>query len=294
MDKKALGIDIGGTKIFYALINDKGEIISEIKKEHTPKTASEIEKKLKEIIKKYENEINVAGIATAGAVNLDNDKILSSTANMPENYRKIDFKNLSEKVKIFIENDANCAALAEHKTGVAKEYDNCVVLTLGTGVGGGIIINNELLKGKSGAAGEMHFKLSTDKKRLCTCGAYDCFEIYASGKGLQLTYKDLTGLDLTTYEIIEKYNNNEKDAINALIKWNEYIAAGALSLNNIFDTDIIALSGSMAQFCDVEFIENYVNKYTVTTKTKVKLSEAGNYAGLIGASILAFKKAYGF
>ena len=85
MDKKALGIDIGGTKIFYALINDKGEIISEIKKEHTPKTASEIEKKLKEIIKKYENEINIAGIATAGAGKLDNDTLLNSTPKMPEN-----------------------------------------------------------------------------------------------------------------------------------------------------------------------------------------------------------------
>lgn len=290
METKALGIDIGGTKIFHAIVNNEGEIISDVKKESTPKTADAIEQKLKDIIKSYENNINTVGIATAGAVSLENDKILSSTANLPQGYRNIDFKNLNEKVEIFLENDANASAVAEHIKGAAKNCKNCIILTLGTGVGGGIIVNGELLKGKSGAAGEMHFKMSTDKKRLCTCGAYDCFEIYASGTGLKLTYKDITNTDATTYEIIEKYNNNDENAIKALKKWNEYIAIGSLGLNNIFDTEIIAFTGSMAQFTDTDFIEEYINKYTVTTKTKVKLCTTGNYAGLIGAALIAIKK----
>lgn len=289
MKDLALGIDIGGTKIFHALVTREGKIEGEIKKELTPKTAGEIENKLKEIIKSYEGQVSIAGIATAGAVSSENDRILSSTANMPENYRNIDFKNLNENIKIFIENDANSSAWAEHKTGAGKNHKNTIVLTLGTGVGGGIIINDKLLKGKSGAAGEMHFKMSVDKKRKCTCGAYDCFEIYASGLGLKLTYKDITGEDISTYEIIEKYKNKDKNAELALLKWNEYIGMGALGLNNIFDTEIIALSGSMAEFADINFIEEYVNKYTVTTKTKIKKCEAGNYAGLIGAGLIAFE-----
>lgn len=289
MENLALGIDIGGTKIFHGLVNKNGEIVSKITKEETPKTAILIEEKLKEIIKQYEDKINCAGIATAGAVSNENDKILSSTANMPENYREINFKNLNEKVKIYLENDANSAAWAEYKIGVGKNFNNMVVLTLGTGVGGGIIVNNKLLKGKSGAAGEMHFKLSTDKKRKCTCGSYDCFESYASGRGLKLTYQDITSKDISTYEIIEKFNKNEPDAIEALKKWNEYIAIGAVGLNDIFDTDIIALSGSMAQFANIDFIENYINNETVTTNTKVSLCEAGNYAGLIGAGLLALE-----
>ncbi len=290
MIETALGIDIGGTKIFHALVNKKGEIISEVQKDFTPKTAIEIENKLKEIISSYTEKTNLAGIATAGAVNLERNKILSSTANMPENYRNIDFKNLNKDMKIVLENDANAASWAEFKTGVGVGCSNLIVLTLGTGVGGGIIINSTLLKGKSGAAGEMHFKMSTDKKRKCTCGAWDCFEIYASGLGLKLTYKDITGKDISTYEIIEKFNQKEKDAISALEKWNEYIALGALGLNNIFDTDIIALTGSMAQFADTSAIEEYVNKYTVTTNTKIKKCTAGNYAGVIGAGLIAFEE----
>ena len=136
----------------------------------------------------------------------------------------------------------------------------------------------------------MHFKMSTDKKRLCTCGAYDCFEAYASGRGLKLTYEDITGECLSTYEIIQKYDKKEESAIKTLVKWNEYIAIGALGLNNIFDTDVIAFSGSMAQFADVEYIEEYVNKYTVTTPTKIAIAKAGNYSGVIGAGLVAFEK----
>ncbi len=288
--KNILGIDIGGTKIFHCLVNEKGELQGEVKKESTPKNLVDIENKLKEIISSYENSVDYAGIATAGAVSSANDKILGSTANLPLGYKDINFLNLSSKIKVAIENDANCSALAEHSFGVTKGYKNSIVLTLGTGVGGGIIINNELLKGKSGAAGEMHFKMSVDKKRLCTCGSCDCFEIYASGKGLQLTYQDFTGNLISTYEIIEKYKNNDDNAVLALKKWSEYIAIGLLGLNNIFDTDIFALSGSMAEFADIEFIEKYVNKYTLTSKTSVKKGIMGNYSGLIGATSVVRRK----
>ncbi len=290
MKKPILGIDIGGTKIFHALINEEGKILSEVKKEQTPKTVDEIENVLKSIIKTYENETNLVGIATAGAVNNSNDKILSSTGNLPKGYRDINFKNLNEKMEIFIENDANAAAWAEYKVGATKGCKNSIVLTLGTGVGGGIIVNGSLLKGKSGAAGEMHFKMSTDKKRLCTCGAYDCYEAYASGRGLKLTYEEITGETISSYEIIQRYDKKEENAIKALVKWNEYIAMGALGLNNIFDTDVIALTGSMAQFADIEYIEEYINKYTVTTPVKVSKAKAGNYSGVIGAGLVAFEK----
>lgn len=288
--KTALGIDIGGTKIFHALVNENGEIVSEIKKDSTPKTTEEIEIKLKEIVQSYKKETTLAGIATAGAVSNENDRVLGSTGNLPKNYKNIDFKNLSDTTEIFLENDANSAAWAEYKTGVCKGYNHSIILTLGTGVGGGIITNGRLLKGKSGAAGEMHFKMSTDKKRKCSCGAYDCFEIYASGLGLKLTYKDITGEDISTYEIIAKSKEGDKFANEAIQKWNEYIAIGSLGLNNIFDTEIIAFTGSMAEFANTDYIEEYVNQYTVTTKTKVKKCSTGNYAGLIGAALIAFEK----
>lgn len=284
---KALGIDIGGTKISWALINFQGEIINEIEKTSTPKTKDEIVALLKNIISKYENEIDFTAIATAGAVNNENTGVIGSTANLANGYKDIDFQSLSTK-KVFIENDANCAAWAEYKIGASINCKNSIMLTLGTGVGGGIIINGKLLKGKSGAAGEMHFMMSRKKERKCTCGTWDCFEAYASGNGLRLTGAEIFEDDnITTYDIVEKASKGDKKAILALETWQNDIALGILGLNNIFDADCFVLSGSMEKFVNTEIIEKFVNENIVTTPTKIYHAKAGNYAGMIGAVLLA-------
>lgn len=190
--RKALGIDVGGTKIYSAIINEKGEILSEIEKYHTPKTFVEIQAIFKEIIEKHEKEVDVIAFSTCGAVNKTNDGILGSTGNIAKEYPTMDFKSLSKK-PVFVENDANCAAWAEYVIGSSKNMPYSVMVTLGTGVGGGIIIDGKLYKGKSGAAGEMHFKMRTDKHRKCTCGSWDCFEAYASGTGLKKTAEEISG-----------------------------------------------------------------------------------------------------
>ena len=283
---RALGIDIGGTKISYALINNSGEIKSDVEKISTPKTATEIVLVLKEIISKFENDIEFVAIATAGAVNNENTAVIGSTANLPVGYKDIDFQELSSK-KVFIENDANCAAWAEFRIGASNGTKNSIMLTLGTGVGGGIIINEKLLKGKSGAAGEMHFMMSRRQERKCTCGAWDCYEAYASGNGWRQTGVEIFNDEaITTYDIIEKIENNDKNAILALETWQNDIAIGILGLNNIFDTDCFVLSGSMEKFVNTEKIEEFVNKNTVTTPTKIFHAKAGNYAGMIGAVLL--------
>lgn len=285
----ALGIDIGGTKISYALIDKNGIIKSEIQKISTPKTSSEIKDVLKEIILKHENESSFIAIATAGAVNRENSKVIGSTANLPKGYQDINFQELSSK-KVFIENDANAAAWAEYRIGASKGYENSIMLTLGTGVGGGIIINEKLLKGKSGAAGEMHFAISRDKKRKCTCGAWDCFEAYASGNGLRQTGVEIFNKDdITTYDIVELAKNNDIKAKYTLDVWQKDIALGVLGLTNIFDPDCVVLSGSMEKFVDCNKIENFVNENLVTTPIKVFHAKAGNWAGMIGIALMGFE-----
>lgn len=288
--KMALGIDIGGTKIYAANINDSGEICSEVEKYSTPKSADEIIKLLKEIIAKHENNILFSAVSTAGGVNRENTKVICSTANMPFGYPDTDFSLLSNK-PVFVENDANCAAWAEYKIGSAKGMENSITLTLGTGVGGGIIVDGRLLKGKSGTAGEMHFKMSLDKKRRCTCGAYDCFEIYASGNGLRLSGIDVTGdKNITTYDIIEGVEKGDEKMLRAYNMWQNYIIAGLVGLADIFDPDCIVLSGSMGKFCDVEYMQKLVNDEIVTLPTKILHASSGNYAGMIGAVLLGFNK----
>lgn len=283
--RKALAIDVGGTKIYNTIINEKGEIIGEVEKHSTPKTFAEIKALFEEIIKKHEKEVDVIAFATCGAVNNTNDGILGSTGNIAKEYPTMDFKSLSSK-PIFIENDANCAAWAEHIIGSSKGMAYSVMLTLGTGVGGGIILDNKLYKGKNGAAGEMHFKMRTDKHRKCTCGSWDCFEAYASGTGLKKTAEEISGnIEITTYDVIE---DKERPIMRKIFEtWQNDILQGIIGLANIFDPDCIVLSGSMAEFVDIEYLEKEANKDIVTTPFKIVKASAGNFSGMIGAALLA-------
>ena len=240
-----------------------------------------------EIISKYEKEVDVIAFATCGAVNNQNSGILGSTGNIAKEYPTMDFKNLSKK-PVFVENDANCAAWAEHVIGASKGMAYSVMLTLGTGVGGGIILDNKLYKGKNGAAGEIHFKMRTDKHRKCTCGSFDCFEAYASGTGLKKTAEEITSNpDITTYDVIE---NKDRPIMKKVLEtWQNDILEGIIGLANIFDPDCIVLSGSMAEFVDIEYLEHEANKEIVTTPFKVVKASAGNYSGMIGAAVLAIE-----
>lgn len=288
--KKALALDVGGTKIYNAIINENGEIISEIKKHATPKTFDEIKKTFIEIIKKHENDVDVIAFSTCGAVNNQNSKILGSTGNIAKGYPQMPFLELSTK-PVFVENDANCAAWAEHEIGASVNCPTSVMITLGTGVGGGIIIDNKLLKGQNGAAGEMHFKMYSDKRRKCTCGSWDCFEIYASGTGLKITAQEmLKDQNVTTYDVMNGVKNKNQKMLDVYHRWEEDITNGIIGLANIFDPDCVVLSGSLAQFVETDKVEKIVNQEICTTPTRVVKATAGNYSGMIGAALLAFQK----
>lgn len=284
---KALAIDVGGTKIYSTIIDEKGSILNEIEKFSTPKDLSKIKNLFKTLIEKYKNEVDVIAFATAGAVNNENTRVLGSTGNLVKGYSSIEFDKLSDK-KIFIENDANAAAWAEHILGVSKGMPNSVMITLGTGVGGGIILNNKLFKGKSGSAGEMHFKMYTDKRRTCTCGSWDCFEAYASGTGLKRTAEEITqNKEVTTYDVIDGLNSGDETMTKIFNKWQDDILAGIIGLANLFDPDCFVLSGSMAQFVDTDYLERETNSQIITQPTKILKATTGNYAGMIGTALLA-------
>lgn len=289
MTKKALAIDIGGTKIYHTIIDENGNILEKIEKHSTPKDFDELKSLIEKTIKTHENQVDAIAIATAGAVNNENSKVISSTGNLVKGYNQLDFQALSKK-KVFVENDANAAAWAEHAVGASKNCPYSVMITLGTGVGGGIILDNKLYKGKSGAAGEMHFKMYPDKRRKCTCGTWDCFEAYASGTGLKITAEEmLNDKNVTTYNVIEGVKNGDDKMKEVFDTWQNHILAGLIGLANLFDPDCFVLSGSMAEFVDTDYLEKGTNAEIVTTPVKVYKATAGNHAGIIGASLLALK-----
>ena len=134
----------------------------------------------------------------------------------------------------------------------------------------------------------MHFKIARNKNRKCTCGSYDCFEAYASGTGLKITASEISqNPDITTYDVIAGLKNKDRQMTAIYEIWQNDIISGIIGLANIFDPDIVVLSGSMAEFADAELITQKVNAEIVTQPTKVVKAQAGNYSGMIGAGLLA-------
>ncbi len=307
----SIGIDIGGTKISAATVKDN-KITSDVRVVNTSDTSDEILEQVLEITAALvkSNGVNFLGIATAGAVDKDNLKVIGSTGNLPDGYIDIDFKNEIEKkfkLPTLLENDANAAAYAEYKTGNGIGKSNVIVITLGTGVGGGIIIDDKLMRGSSGAGAECgHIIMSFDRKRKCTCGTWDCWEAYASGTGYTITANEMaasiaknkkTGLlltkkigNITTYDIIEGLKNNEEFAIKVHNTWENHVLLGLVSLANIFDPECFILSGGMADFINYEKIQKELSEMTIISRAQVLPAKAKNNAGIIGAGILAAQK----
>ena len=302
--KKVLAIDVGGTKISYSIINENGEFLEEVNKTSTPKDIDELIKIFKEIISNNENKVDMISFATAGAVNLENTKVDSSTPNLPKGYNDIDFSKLSTK-PVYVENDANAAAWAEYKVGAAIGDRNIIIITLGTGVGGGFIVDGKMLRGKSGRAGEVGSMKINSKGRICTCNRKDCFESYASGTGLKYTaeeiastdeifktsmFKDKTPQEVTTYDIVNGLKQNDKYSKLVFKTWKNDLITGLIGIVNIFDPDSIVISGGMGEFIDTNEIEEKINSEIVVSPIKIKLAKAGNYSGMIGAALLATEK----
>jgi glucokinase len=308
----SIGIDIGGTKISAAVIQNS-QIVSEVLSFKTGNTNEGILQTVLEAIetlKGKHDEVSFVGIATAGTIDLDNSKVTGSTGNLPVGYREIEFKKIIEEkfgLKTMLENDANAAGYAEYKVGSAQGHNNTVVVTLGTGIGGGIIVDGKLLRGKSGGAAEVgHVPITLGNKRACTCGSWDCWEAYASGTGYaknaremaaQVPENERTGVlkeknpeELTTYDIVEGLKKNDPFCQKVHELWEEYIVMGLAILSNIFDPDSIVVSGGMAQFVNFYKVEKELQSRLMVPTVKVLPAKAGNYAGIIGAGSLASEK----
>ncbi len=306
-----IGTDIGGTKINFACVQAE-EVSGGVISLKTPDNIQGILDVFFEGIGNLacQNNIKAIGIATAGTVDLENSKVTGSTGNMPDGYDSLELKKiLKEKfsIPVFVENDANAAAFAEFKTGNARGHMNTITLTLGTGIGGGIIVDGRLLRGRTGAGAEVgHMPITPQKKRKCTCGSWGCWEAYASGTGYAVTAREMAekipvekreGIlkekkipELTTYDIISGLNNNDPFAIEVHNMWEEYLSMGIASLINIFEPDSIVLSGGMAKFINYEVLNSKVKERVIMQATLLLPAKYENFAGLLGAAYLAGEK----
>lgn len=289
-NKKILAFDIGGTKIAYNLIDEKGKLLAETLKISTPQNSAEIFETLHNIVRKYETEISAVAIATAGEVSCDNDRIIASVGNMPKDYMYTEFGKLSSK-PVYVENDANAAMWAEFRLGAAQGTKEAMLVAIGTGVGISFVVNGELLKGKSGAAGEAHFKVNRGNQRKCGCGAYDCYEIYASGTALGIDAKEAYGDDkITSHDVIKGLKADDELAIKVFEVWEQDVVNGIIGLVNIFDPEVVVLFGSLTEFMDYKKLQDMVNNAIVTMPVVLKRAYFENDAAMIGVALIAVEK----
>ena len=243
----------------------------------------------KELSKKY--EITEIGIAVPGTV-INNGTIIKSVNLGIENYNIIENLKKSIKAPIKIRNDAKCAALAESKFGALKGYSRSMFLTLGTGIGGSVIIDGRLLDTGNFPGCEFgHMVIQKDGIE-CNCGKKGCFEKYASMKALKNNLRNALGLDEKTrgQELLDMMRKDkENKEINRVInEFIENLSIGISNLVNIFEPEIIGIGGSFVYFSDVlleKLKQNIQDNQYLFNKRNILIVPAtlGNEAGIIGS-----------
>lgn len=310
----AIGVDIGGTSIKGAAITDKGEILDRfsLKMDRLAepevtygKMCDEIERFLKD--KSYKNKIAGIGLGVPGILDRANG-IVKSSPNMPKwiNFKITDFVQKRLNLPVKIVNDASSAALGEAKFGSGKNYQNIVMITLGTGVGGGIIIDRKLYDGLGGTGAQLGHSVIRYNGRQCGCGRRGCLEAYASATALikqaniqknkYLESKLNQISDIEAKDVFELAREGDALAKKLVKEYITYLSEGLLNLCNEFRPDIILLSGGVANEGDylVSRIEKYMKKhnygYVNAPRVPVTLASLGYDSGKIGAATLIFDK----
>lgn len=294
-----IGIDIGGTNIKYGLVTDQGEIsnFNEIETE-AKLGAKHIINKIYGIINFFieDNKGFIKGIAisTAGQVDSEKGEIIFATDAIRD-WTGVKLRELIESKFNYtctVENDVNCAALGELWKGVAKDENSFLCLTIGTGIGGAIVINNKIFTGSAYSAGEFGHINLYPKGRKCACGSYGCYEAYASTSALVKSARETLLLD-DNYKINGRdifYNANKGIEIYSKIvdSWCYDIALGLKTLVNIFNPNLIVIGGGVSLQGEnlISRIKENLDQMLMLSLKKnliIKTAKCGNTSGMLGA-----------
>ena len=294
-----LGIDLGGTKIEGIVLKSKEnpeEVIRHRGDTEEEKGYSQVISNIKSLVDSIENRINhkfnKLGIGTPGTIDPETG-LLKNSNSQCLNGMPIQ-KDLSKTLgkTILIQNDANCFALAETLLGSVKDQypnaKNVFGIIIGTGVGGGVIIDGKTLYGSQGIGGEWGHTIVTDNGDKCYCGKRGCVETVISGRALQIYYNKISGKKLK-FEEIYAIKNSDSDAKKTLERLIKYFGKGLSNVVNIIDPEVIVLGGGLSNI-DELYTEGYneLKKYVFnpTFKTPLLKPKLGDSAGVYGAALL--------
>lgn len=317
MAKMIVGVDLGGTSIKLALLTNNGEFIDKWEVptdksdsgKHIPKTITiAIEEKLKQMGKTKEDIAGI-GIGAPGSVRLE-DGLIFAAVNL--GWVNFPLKEILEKesgIPVIVDNDANIAAVGEMWKGAGNGAKDVVMVTLGTGVGGGVIVNGDVAHGISGSAGEIgHITVQLENGVLCNCGKTGCLETISSATGiarianekLQNTTKETVlkemsnSSPITSKDVFEAYSNGDEVAEEIVNHVMRYLALVLAGVGNTLNPENIIIGGGVSNAGELLLkpLKKYFDEFAFTTvrdSTKLSIAKLGNDAGAIGAAYLVKK-----
>ena len=294
-----IGVDVGGTFIKCAVVDEKLNILSS-GKTPTPEGAllpETVVMIMREVCEKAGFDfcdISSVGIGTTGVCDASRGVVISC-ANIKgyENIAICDYIEKHTNIKAYLDNDANCAALGEYAA-LGEKCGNFLFITLGTGIGGGIILNGKLLRGINGAAGEIGHMTYVPNGEKCGCGKRGCWEKYASVSALvgQTKEAGFCG-EVDGKTAFDEAENGNQKAIYVIENWLGNVADGICSLVNILQPETVVIGGGVSREGEkiLSPIREYVEKNSITRGSglpvpMLRASKLFNDAGVIGASLL--------
>jgi len=308
-----VGIDIGGTKVLGGIVDESGAVIRRAGRdtpvEGGPALTQAIADVALELMK--DCDIESVGVSVAGFISADRKTILATPNIKDWNGVNLDYELTSRiGLPVVIENDANSAAWGEFKFGAGRGKDNILMLTVGTGIGGGIVVNSNLHRGSFGIAAEIGHLLIVQNGLLCGCGAHGCFEQYGSGTALlrhareamQLS-PDRAGNILNRGDgsiegvkgsaITEAARDGDELALSIFETTGDYLGAGIASLAVILDPEAVVIGGGVIDAGDILLnpirtgVEKYMPFAGKHPHPHIIGAQLGNEAGLVGVADLA-------
>ena len=309
----SIGVDVGGTKVLGGVVDESGAIIKSIRVDTPKEGGAAVTKAIAGVIKELADEfkLNRAGVAVPGFVSSDRQTVLGipNIKDWDEFNLRNDLFNILN-FEVFVENDANAAAWAEYRFGAGQGESHVIILTIGTGLGGGLVIDGELYRGANGTGAEFGHMRVVPNGILCGCGIEGCFERYASGSGLMLhtkklinenpnAAKDLLARGDGTFEgligkhITEAAISGDSLAKKALAITGDWIGAGVATLASILDPSLVVIGGGAVEAGDLILeparaaMDRYMPFRGQHPHPRIVAAQLLNDAGLVGAADLA-------
>ena len=306
MGPVVIGVDLGGTNLRTALVSQNGDVADKVKE---PTRASDghakVVRKLIENIKLQQDralrdgiKIAAVGVGAPGVIHAETGVVVKSP-NFPD-WNNLPLKKELEialALPVSIENDANAAALGEQWRGAGRGLASMIFLTLGTGVGGGIVLDGRIWPGADGMAGEIGHMTIIPDGRKCGCGNIGCLEMYASSRGIVMTYQERSARlqVITSEEIYQAARDGDALAGDVMNDMGRLLGIGIANLINIFNPEMIVIGGGVKDAWPLfmEAVREEIKKRAFeypAARTQIVPSVLGDDAGMIGAAALAFQK----